>query len=433
MKIAVIGGGISGNLAARILSSKHEVVLFEANDYLGGHTKTIDVDTPWGVRTIDTGFMVFNRPNYPNFCDMLQRLGVASRESDMSFSVQCQQSRLEYSGESLNTLFAQRSNLWRPKFYQLLRDILRFNRESSSLLQGENCQLTMGDYLRQHSYSQTFVRQYLVPMAAAIWSATPRAVETFPARFIIAFFANHQLLQTRGHPMWRTIEGGARSYVKELIAPLIDRVRLNCPIEKVIRHEDRVEVLARDGQSETFDQVVLATHADQSLRILSDADKTEQDILGSFTFQANDVVIHHDTSLLPATRRAWASWNYHVAADPDRPASVTYDLTRLQGLQTPEPICLSLNRSQDVDSTKQLARFSFSHPVFNANALAAQRRWGEINGQRRTWFAGAYWGNGFHEDGVNSALAITEKFNLDLNALSPCKAAFTSDRSPIGV
>ena len=424
-RIAVIGGGISGNLVARLLDSRHEVHVFEANDYVGGHTNTVDVEAFGGLFSVDTGFMVFNERTYPNFCRMLQMLDVASQNSDMSFSVHCRRSGLEYQGSSLNGLFAQRSNLFRPSFYRMLRDVFRFNRNSVAILESADSNLTLGEYLAKNEYSGEFIDHYLIPMAAAIWSARPNELLDFPAHFLIGFFRNHGLLQIRDRPQWKTITGGARSYVRALIEPFQNRIRLNCPIESVTRHEDQVVVKPRNEPMEVFDQVVFASHADETLAMLADADDTEREILGAFPYQQNEAVLHTDCSLLPRRRRAWASWNYHVSKQVDLPVAVTYDLSRLQNFDSPSPILLTLNHSDQIDASKVLRRFNYSHPAYGCDSINAQKRHAEISGQRRTHFCGAYWGYGFHEDGVNSALAVAKHFGIGLEA---CTVASTKDK-----
>lgn len=348
MRIAVIGTGISGSLVARLLASRHEVQVFEANEYLGGHTNTVDFELSGRRFSVDTGFMVFNERTYPNFCRLLRMLDVESQETDMSFSVRCERNDLEYQGSSLNGLFAQRRNLARPSFYRMIRDILRFNRQSLEVLDWDE-PVSLGDYLSLRCYGREFVQQYLLPMSAAIWSSRAGRVLDFPARFLIAFFRNHGLLQIRDRPQWKTITGGARNYVDRLMGPLSDRIGLSCPIRSVIRHEDHVLVQPTDASVEIFDQVVFASHADQTLEMLVDADATERRILRAFPYQRNHAVLHTDVSLMPRRRRAWASWNYHIPPHDHRPVSVTYDLCRLQNHASPQKILLTLNNTDAVD------------------------------------------------------------------------------------
>ncbi|NIL97202.1 MAG: NAD(P)-binding protein [Planctomycetales bacterium] len=422
MKIAIVGTGISGNLVARLLAGQHDVHLFEAAGHVGGHAHTQEIEAFGRQFTVDTGFMVCNDRTYPNFLRLLDVLQVPTRPSDMSFSVRCDRRGLEYQGSSWNGLFAQRANLLRPSFYQMLRDVWRFNRQAVALIDAADAELALEEFLQMHKFSRSFTQHYLVPMAAAIWSARADRLLEFPATFIIRFFHNHGLLQIRDRPQWRTVVGGAKSYVEKLVAPLADRIRLHCPVATVQRHDQHVVVTTQRGEAEVFDQVVLATHADQALKMLVDADRCERETLQAFPYQENEAVLHTDTSLLPRRRRAWASWNYHVPDDPSRPVAVTYDLSRLQGLDSPSPICVTLNPARPLAPARVLRRMTYHHPLFRRDSLAAQRRHAQISGRRRTHFCGAYWGNGFHEDGVNSALAVGKFFGKGWEA---CTAVFT--------
>lgn len=412
MKIAVIGSGISGLLSARLLAAQHEVHVFEADGYAGGHTNTVEFEAFGRRYAADTGFMVFNDRTYPNFIEMLRMLDVPARWSDMSFSVRCDRTGLEYQGSSLSGLFAQRRNLLRPSFYRMLRDVLRFNRRSLELLRGEDDELPLGQYLDRNRYSRQFIEHYLVPMGAAIWSAPPDRFLRFPARFIVNFFNNHGLLTVRGHPRWKTVGGGAARYVEALTRPYADHIRLNCPVVSVRRHPDRVAVAWKHGGAEDFDAVVLAAHSDQSLSMLADASPAERTILGAIGYQRNETVLHVDSSLLPRCRRAWASWNYCIPPEEGRPVVLTYNLNRLQGHTSPDPICVTLNATPAIAPDKILRQIEYHHPVYSREALAAQKRFEEINGRNRTYFCGAYWGHGFHEDGVNSALAVGRSFGV---------------------
>jgi len=415
MKIAIIGSGISGLLSARLLASDHEVHVFEANAYAGGHTNTVSFQAFGHSYAADTGFMVFNERTYPNLVRMLDLLNVPARNSDMSFSVRCDRTGLEYQGSSFSGLFAQRRNLLRPSFYRMLLDVLRFNRQSRELLREEGHDLELGEYLDRNRYSREFVDHYLVPMGAAIWSASPQRFRQFPARFIVRFFDNHGLLTVRGHPQWKTVVGGAARYVEAITRPFANRIRLNCPVVSVRRHPDRATVAWRGGGPEHFDAVVFAAHADQTLAMLEDASDAERDILGAFPYQRNDTVLHADPTLLPRRRRAWASWNYRIPREESQPVVLTYNLNRLQGHISPEPICITLNATPSIDETKIIERIEYHHPIYNREALMAQKRLHEINGKNRSYFCGAYWGHGFHEDGVNSALAVGACFGKRLD------------------
>ena len=425
MRIAVIGTGISGLLAARLMASKHEVWVFEANSYLGGHARMERVEVADCHCDVDTGFMVFNESTYPNFCQLLRLLDVATQNTDMSFSVRCARSGLEYQGSSLNGLFAQRSNLLNPRFYGMLRDIVRFNRRSEEIL-ANPATLSVGDYLNQQQYGATFIQHYLLPVSAAIWSCAPHQVLEFPLLFLVRFLHNHGLLQLRNRPQWKTIIGGSQEYIRPLMRPLQNRIRLNCPIVSVRRNTGDIQIQSRDGHEETFDYAILALHADQTLTILRDADSLENEILASFPYHDNDAVLHTDHTLLPSRRRSWASWNYHLGTDASVPVSVTYDLGRLQQLDSKEPILLTLNPTVPIKPGCIIKQIKFQHPAYDTTSIAAQQRRLECQGIRRTFFCGAYWGNGFHEDGVNSALSIADFFGITMNA---CTISSTKDAS----
>ncbi len=410
MKIAVIGSGIAGNVAARRLGAAHDVTVFEAASHVGGHTHTHTVEHEGRPVTVDTGFIVFNERNYPNFTALLRELGVASQASEMSFSVQCRGSGLEYGGTTLNSLFAQRSNALRPSFWRMIRDILRFNREAPALLEDTAPDVSLDEYLRANRYSQAFVNHYILPMGAAIWSAGTRTLREFPARFFVRFFQNHGLLTVNDRPQWRTIRGGSARYVEKLTAPFRNRIRLDAPVESVRRLPGGVLVKPRGADAERYDRVFLACHGDQALRLLADATGAEREVLGAMRYQRNDVVLHTDTSVLPRRRLAWAAWNYHVRDQGSERVAVTYDMNRLQRLGTRTPLLVTLNETEAIDPSSILLRTSYEHPVFSRQAVAAQARHAEIDGHDRAYFCGAYWRHGFHEDGVVSALNALEHF-----------------------
>ena len=412
MRIAIIGTGISGLSAAWALHRDHALTLFEAGDYIGGHTHTVDVEVQGRPYAVDTGFIVFNDWTYPQFIELLDQLQVASRPTQMSFSVRCERSGLEYNGETLNTLFAQRRNLFRPAFYRMIRDILRFNREAPALLEQEQ-DPSLDAYLRAGRYSREFIDHYILPMAAAIWSAEPALMGQMPARFFVRFFKNHGLLSVKDRPQWRVISGGSRSYVEALVAPFREHIRLNCPVKWLRRQPGQVEIKPRGGAVEYFDQVIIATHSDQALRLLADPSAQEREILGALPYQENDVVLHTDTRLLPRRRLAWAAWNYQLPAQPRDRVAVTYNMNILQGLEAPETFCVTLNRGDAIDPARILYRTTYHHPVFTIAGVQAQARRAEISGVNRTWYCGAYWRNGFHEDGVDSGLAVARELSAD--------------------
>ena len=418
MKIAIIGSGISGLVCAHLLHRRHEITLFEANDYVGGHTHTVTVVRPGGPLAVDTGFIVFNARTYPNFIGLMEELGVASQPTSMGFSVHCDRCGLEYSGGSLGTLFAQKRNLLRPSHYRLLSDILRFNRESVRELQHSGDELTLGEFLREHRYSRGFAEHYLLPMGAAIWSCPMATFEQFPLCFVVEFYRNHGLLQIKDRPTWRVIRGGSKSYVDKLTRPFLDRIRLSSPVHEIRRTDDGVEVCTLD-RTERFDDVILACHSDQALRMLSCPTPTEQAVLTEFPYGRNLAVLHTDETVLPQLRSTWSSWNYRIPSGSEVRPTVTYDMNILQHLQTPETYCVTLNDPGTIDPRRVVGVYEYSHPVFTTKRAAAQARHAELIRQSRTSFCGAYWGNGFHEDGVNSALAVCRAFGVSPSWADP--------------
>lgn len=405
MRIAVIGAGISGLTAAHYLQGNHDVTVFEAGAVPGGHTHTADVVVSARRFAVDTGFIVFNHQCYPRFTELLTELGVASQPTTMSFSVRSDASGLEYSSASLNALFAQRRNLLRPQFARMLWDIRQFNREARRTSLPDD-RTTVAEYVQAHGYSRIFQDAYLVPMGAALWSSPPQQFQSFSMRFVIEFMRNHALLQTSGQPTWRVVSGGSRTYVNALTARFTGRILVNRPVGRVERHANRVLVTDADGHPAVFDHVIMACHADQALRLLADASPVERELLAAFPYQRNDVVLHTDVAVLPRNRRAWASWNYHVPAAARDAVSVTYDMNRLQGLRAPCQFNVTLNDAGAIDPSLVLGRFRYDHPVFKPGRDAAQRRHAELIDVNRTSFCGAYWGYGFHEDGVRSGLAV---------------------------
>jgi uncharacterized protein len=411
MKIAIIGSGIAGLTSAYLLNRNHAITVFEASDWIGGHTHTVDVQVDGQSYAVDTGFIVFNDWTYPNFIRLLSQLGVGFKATEMSFSVSDPISGVEYNGHNLNSLFAQRRNLLSPKFWGMVRDILRFNREALNDLNQQRIasDMTLGDYLKANGYSERFIQHYIVPMGAAIWSMSLNDMLGFSLQFFVRFFKNHGLLSVSDRPQWCVIEGGSSSYVAPLTESFKQHIRLNCAVTRVERDGDGVTVHSAAG-SERFDKVVFACHSDQALALLAAPTPTEQAILGALPYADNDVVLHTDTRLLPKRPLAWASWNYRLGGPVDQPAAVTYDMNILQGIQSDTTFCVSLNQTAAIDPSKILARYTYAHPQYSLAGMAAQARWEELLGANHSYFCGAYWANGFHEDGVVSALRVAREF-----------------------
>ncbi len=407
MKIAIIGSGISGLTSAHLLNRSHEITLFEASDWIGGHTHTVDVTVDGRNYAVDTGFIVFNDWTYPNFIRLLGLLGVRFKPTTMSFSVTDPDSGLEYNGNNFNSLFAQRRNLLSPGFWGMLRDIVRFNREALRDLEEQriSADTTLDQYLKAGEYGERFILHYIVPMGSAIWSMSMAGMLAFPLQAFVRFFKNHGLLSVTHRPQWQVIEGGSSAYVAPLIAPMADRIRVNCAVTRVERDADGVVIHSAAGV-ERFDKVVFACHSDQALKLLSAPSAAEQSILGAMPYADNEVVLHTDTRLLPECELAQAAWNYRLGGPGHTSAAVTYDMNLLQGIDSPTRFCVSLNQSAGISPFKVLAKYTYAHPQFSLSAVAAQARWEELNGANHTWYCGAYWGNGFHEDGVVSALRV---------------------------
>jgi predicted NAD/FAD-binding protein len=414
MKIAIVGTGIAGNVAAYKLRQQHDITVFESGTYVGGHTNTVDVFENGRRYAVDTGFIVFNDRTYPNFIRLLDEIGQDSQTSEMSFSVQAEGGGIEYSGSSLNSLFAQRSNIVRPRFYRMIRDILRFNEKAMQEIDQLDESASLGRYLAENEYSDEFVDHYLIPMAAAIWSAEPVSVLDVPVKFLVQFFANHGLLRVSDRPVWRVIQGGSHQYVNKLVAGHRHRIRLNSPVQSVRRVDDRVELRSATGGREVFDYVFIGCHSDQALSLLDDATFTERDVLGAIRFQTNEAILHTDESLMPKSRRAWAAWNYHIPQDSTRHVAVTYSMNILQRLEAKNQYLVTLNNDQHIDPGKIIRRINYEHPVYSRESVAAQQRQADINCDR-TFFCGAYWRNGFHEDGVVSALNALAHFEERLS------------------
>ena len=415
MKIAIIGSGIAGLTCAYVLNRRHDIRVFEASSWIGGHTHTVEVSHNGETQSVDTGFIVFNDWTYPNFIRLLGQIGVKFKPTEMSFSVCDPASGLEYNGNNLNSLFAQRRNLLSPGFWGMLRDILRFNKAALLDLQQQRiaADTTLGQYLKDQGYGERFIQHYIVPMGSAIWSMSRVQMLGFPLQFFVRFFKNHGLLSVNNRPQWCVIEGGSSRYIEPLTASFREHIRLDCPVQRVERDETGVLIHSAAG-SERFDKVVFACHSDQALQLLASPSRAEREILQALPYADNDVVLHTDTRLLPRRRLAWASWNYRLDASGDKAAAVTYDMNILQGLKSDTTFCVSLNQTAVIDPTQILARFTYAHPQYSLEAVAAQARWGELQGAQHSFYCGAYWANGFHEDGVVSALRVAQAFGEQL-------------------
>jgi predicted NAD/FAD-binding protein len=421
MRIAIVGSGISGLVAASRLHRGHEITVFEAGSYVGGHTNTVDVDFQGRSYAIDTGFIVFNDWTYPRFIALLKELDVEYQSSNMSFSLRDERSGLEYNGTTLNTLFAQRKNAFNLSFLRMIADILRFNKSSRNLLEGDDDDLTLGEFLLMGRYSRAFREHYIVPMGMSIWSATESAMMQFPARFFVEFFDKHGFLNVDKRPVWQAVKGGSREYVKKLIQPFRARIRINTPVVGLKRDAGGVTLRTAHGTVERFDHVFVACHSDHALRMLEDPSDAERAILGAFPYQENMATLHTDASLLPQTPLARGAWNYHLLAvrdnrERDRVA-LTYDMNVLQSIEAPLKFLVTLNRKADIDPAKILKTFTYHHPVYLPAGVAAQKRRGEISGVNRTFYCGAYWRYGFHEDGVVSAEWALEDFTRILEGV----------------
>ncbi len=419
MKIAIIGSGISGLTAAYMLNKQHDICLYEAADRLGGHTATKKITVNDQDYAIDTGFIVFNDWTYPNFIKLMNELGVESQEATMGFSVFNPTDGFEYAGTNLATLFAQKRNLFSLKHWRMLSDILRFNKEALQDLDADNLQSneTVGEYLLRKKYSIAFRERYLIPMGSAIWSATQGAMLDFPLEFFVRFFKNHGLLNVVNRPQWRVIKGGSKNYIEPLIASFKHKIKLNSPVESIIRNKEGkpgVSVTAK-GFTKHYDQVVLACHSDQALALLSDPTPNELEILQKIKYQNNSVILHTDARLLPRKKATRSSWNYLLQTNKqDSLPILTYSMNILQSIESDTEFCVTLNAEDYIDPQKILGQYNYAHPVFNQEAIQAQQQWHTINGVNNTWFCGAYWFNGFHEDGVNSALRVAKALGVNV-------------------
>ena len=416
MRIAIVGTGVSGLVAAWLLQREHEVTVFEARDRIGGHTNTVDVDVHGRRFAIDTGFIVHNDRTYPTLQRIFAKLGVRTKPTSMSFSVREDATGLEYSSQAL---LARRRNALNPRVLRMTRDILRFNRDAERILEDGDQVTPLGELLRARGYSKPFVDLYIVPMGASIWSTDPERMMAFPAHTFVRFLVNHGLTSLVDRPTWFVVEGGSRDYVQRIITPFADRIRISSPVERIARNEHGVEVTVRGRPPERFDKVVVATHSDQALRMLADPSDAEHDVLGAIRYQKNDAVLHTDASLLPRTRRAWGSWNYLVPSRPEDKLIVTYDMNTLQRMdEAPATFCVSLNAGDRIDPSKVLYRTTYAHPLYTSESVAARARIDEVSGPRNTYYCGAYWRHGFHEDGAVSALTVAKKLGVELDTAS---------------
>ena len=423
MKIAIVGTGVSGLVAAHHLNRHHEITVYEAAARIGGHTHTVTVPEPGGAdQAIDTGFIVFNDRNYPNFEALLGELGVAAKPSHMSFSVSDGRGGFEFSGTPWG-LFARPAHLVSPTFLRMIRDWRRFNRLAPGLIGTNGTAPSLGAWLEREGFSRQFIDRLIVPQASAVWSADPEQMWTFPASFMAEFFGNHGMYSLRDRPHWRTVMGGSNSYVEAITAPWLDRVRTAAPVRRIERLPDEVRIEADGCETESFDRVVIATHSDQALRMLNDPSEAEREVLGAIPYQPNEAVLHTDAAMMPRRRAAWSSWNFHLAEQPPARTTVTYWMNHLQRLQSARrQYFLTLNREEEIDPEKVLRRFTYDHPIYTAEGVAGQARRPEVSGVNRTHYCGAYWGWGFHEDGVVSGLKVCKELGA-VDAIRGAKPA----------
>jgi predicted NAD/FAD-binding protein len=409
VKIAIVGSGISGNVVAYKLHKEHDITVFESADYIGGHVNTVDFELENQLFSVDTGFIVFNDRTYPNFISLLEELNVEDQSTNMSFSVSCKKSGLEYSGTNLNTIFSQRRNLLSLTYHRMLLDIIKFNKNSVKYINQNHSDISLGEYLNKMNYSEFFIDKYLVPMSSAIWSSNPRSIFSMPLKFLVNFFDNHGLLSLTNRPTWKVIKGGSKEYIKKLILGYQEKIRVNQSVESITRYPDKVEISHGDGKTQSFDCVFLACHSDQALRILSDPSKNEETILGAIKYQNNEAILHTDESFLPKNKRAWAAWNYNIPKQDKELVTLTYNMNMLQEINSKYTFCVTLNNSSQIKKDKIIRKIEYQHPIFTNSAVEAQASHSLIS-NNRTFYCGAYWYNGFHEDGVVSALEAIKHF-----------------------
>jgi len=415
MKVAIIGSGISGLTAAYLLQKDHDIAVFEANDYIGGHTHTHEITQNNKIWKVDSGFIVYNEKTYPNFIRLLKKLEVKVQKTTMGFSVKAPSKNLEYSGGSLNTVFAQRFNLFKPHFLIMLKDILRFNRLAAREAPKIDEKLTIGSFLEKHDFSKPFVENYIIPMGAAIWSTAANKTTEMPAAFYIRFFKNHGLLQIFNRPQWFVIKGGSKCYVQKIVEGFKKKIFLSRPVMKVERDKSGVKVYCEnDSNPILFDKVIFATHSDQALALLEDPSDDERTILEALPYQKNSAILHTDATLMPKIKSTWSSWNYLLSGDPNRPVTLTYNMNILQSLEAKPDFLVTLNGVDEINPSKIIKKVEYTHPLFTVDGIHAQKKKNQINGHNNTYYCGAYWGNGFHEDGVNSALDVCKAFGVSL-------------------
>ncbi len=411
MKIAIIGTGIAGLTVAHLLHKQHDITIYESANYIGGHVNSIDVKDKHKSIAIDTGFIVFNDWTYPHFESLIKGLDVEVQNSEMSFSAKCEATGFEWSGSGLRSLIFNNDNWKQLKPYQIFLDVVRFNKFSKEFLNSKESKQTLVDFLTQHRFSDAFIKYYILPMGAAIWSSEPQQINEFPAKSFLEFFNNHGLLNLKHRPQWKTIVGGSKQYVKELTRPFKNKIHLNSSVELIKRAAQRVEIFARGRKPEYFDHVFFACHSDQALNILERPTTEEVQVLSNIRYQLNTAVLHTDEMLMPTRKSAWSSWNYLVPKQPSANVKITYYMNRLQNLSANQDYFVTLNLDQNIDPRKVITTIDYMHPVFDSPAIEAQKQHQFINGTQNTWYCGAYWRNGFHEDGVWSALQSVEQFN----------------------